>query len=546
MRQLAIALGLFCASFGAVHSQVPDPNDCTVAGYISRFDDARAPRVFSCRIVHRASHELGGPGRYVRVIDNSNAERPTNSTVIIGVQNGVNAALAMLGRLENVRLPNVTILAHDGEATGIPSGREVLARTLGSFGRPECNITFYNLASNRGQGDVAATTAHEIFHCMQYETLSAAQMNTYSSGGTWWVEGVAEALTDFALPLVGGSLDRSDDFEQALRMSKALNEMEHEATPFFQWLIGGRGAQAAITFQSRMAGRSAPAAQHAAMRAAMSDADWATFAKDYADNRIAMASGAPMDTPAPDDLQFNFSETNSWPLTSAPFVLNLGRAGYECGQWSNDAGSVGFAAVKRDEVWQNWPRQVDGSVGSEASLQFVALNTGSAGDTHRLTVTLETPCGACGETEAIDACLVGNWVMTDGGPIEWMRANGMPATVQVEASQMAVQMRRNGGYTTAPMSATVTAENDGVSIEGLGDALPNLGKWSAEAGVLSICPNPGGGVDARVSIDGAPAMNFFNPPSDIQMDYTCEGATMVTRMHVAPSLPPIESIFTRQ
>ncbi len=535
------------ASVTAAFAVDATPPECLSEGYGDTFLEAPRGAPFECHTLYRLPFSSGGAPRMARIIEDVHAETRVPPATLAALERGVDAAIMTFSSLRSVSLQHVSILAYDGVSPRRDPRGEIQAVTNGSAGAEECTITYYLRADMLGATEVAIAIAHEIFHCMQYATLSAAQMNTYGAGGDWWVEGVAEALADLALPGSGEITDRSDAFADAVRAQTPLNAMTHQSTPFFQWLIATKGVQGMLAFQANMAGAGSVAAQHGAMRAAMPErADWQGFVQAYSDNALTGADGARLADPAPDLPPLDFTETREVALTRAPFVLNYGPVRYNCGEWANTFAPTGLAALKVGEVWADWPASIEGFAEDAAPMKFAALNTGETSAEHTLTATLETPCGACGETEAIDACLVGNWVMTGGGPIEWMRANGMPATVQVEASQMAVQMRRNGGYTTAPMTASVIAENDGVVIEGVGEGLPGLGKWSAEAGILSICPNPGGGVNATATVDGRQYMNFFTPPGDIQMDYTCEGATMVTRMQVAPGLPPIESIFTRQ
>jgi hypothetical protein len=94
---------------------------------------------------------------------------------------------------------DVTLLILDDRFEwGAPEeGGEVLAtadgRRDGAEARAgECLVTLYGLASGATPEEIAVTTAHEYFHCVQYASLSAAQMSTYGVGGDWWVEGAAE------------------------------------------------------------------------------------------------------------------------------------------------------------------------------------------------------------------------------------------------------------------------------------------------------------------------------------------------------------------
>ena len=49
-------------------------------------------------------------------------------------------------------------------------------------------------------GDIPTSIAHEMFHCVQYASLSPEQMATYGAGGDWWIEGSAEYFANLTLP----------------------------------------------------------------------------------------------------------------------------------------------------------------------------------------------------------------------------------------------------------------------------------------------------------------------------------------------------------
>ncbi len=538
-----ILLAAFLATSSPALAQDGSAHDCRVDGYLNQFEDAPTPLELACHVEFSVPVTIGGATRNIRVISDDNAASPPNAAMISALRRGVDGAARVLGALTNSDIQDVTILLYDGLGQPDIHGNPVQARTLDSATRPECNITFYGGYDFESTSEVAVTAAHEIFHCMQYATLTAAQMNTYGGGGTWWIEGAAEALADRAVPDAGGVTDRSDDFAAAVQREVAVNHMEHESVPFFQWLIGANGLQSAVDFQHAMAGGNAASAQHAAMRG--SGVDWTAFAKAYADNQITTANGAGLNTPAPDVSLMDFSETQDWTVTRAPFVLNVGRVNYHCGQWQNALTPAGFAALKIGGAWADWPEQFENFDETLTPMAFVALNTGGVAGPHRLTATLETPCGACGETTALDSCLVGRWVLTAGGPAEWIRANGMGGHAQLDVSEMSMQMLRNGRFVTGGIDVAIESNNDGMVITGDGVGTGAGGKWSAAEGVLNICPQTGE-VTATVRAEASSQTMMFGPGGDMQMSYTCAGGTLNTVLEIGHGIPPMPSEYTRQ
>lgn len=476
----------------------------------------------------------------------ANAKDPIPVESFAAVQKGIDAAIDLFSTLPNVKLQHVSVFAYNGgSSTVLPDGKPH-AFTNGKGGADECYITAFAEPGMGGDLDTSVAIAREIFHCMQYSTLSEAQMNTQGAGGDWWVEGVAEALADLALPGSGATVDRSAEFASAVASHAALNAMDFGATPLFQWIIAKKGVDSLIAFQAAMAGSGGDDAQHAAMRAAMPSAgDWLDFAKAYVDKEITAAGGAGLATFAPEITRYKFSETTEEELTRGPFVLNYGPVEYLCGVWANTIEPEGHAAMKIDMVWQDWPKNVENSADEGKLWTFAALNTGEISPKHDLTATLETPCGDCQGLEKLDKCVVGNWVMTGGGPEEWLQQNGMGDFAEIQASEMAMQMTASGSFATIPVDVRVQATNDDVTVTGVGNGTGSMGKWSADSGVLNICPSAGG-VQAQASVDGRTYTNSFVTSKDMSLSYTCDEETLTTTIEIGGGLPPMTSIFSRQ
>lgn len=156
----------------------------------------------------------------------------------------------------------------------------------------------------------------------------------------------------------------------------------------------------------------------------------------------------------------------------------------------------------------------------------------------------------CAGASAIDACLVGAWKQTGGGPVEWMKRN-MPPGMTIPAADQSGRvfvLDRDGGFRTAPMSSDITFRMEGrgsVRIEG--GEVQASGRWAAADGVLHLCPDDqkfeG---QARVTVPGAGQQTMpLGQPSatgPMTLDYACSGDTLETSQPV----PGMDDSITTQ
>lgn len=147
----------------------------------------------------------------------------------------------------------------------------------------DCALMLYDSATG-GDGALARTIAHELFHCVQYRTWP---LQMAASGSRWWSEGSAEWFEDLALP--ARVLD--SDLIEALRAFRArsgafsLIDNLYGNAVFFAWLgperVAGYVGQLATGAESQLDGA----------RRAMDEGAYTRFAQAYVDETIRMPSG---------------------------------------------------------------------------------------------------------------------------------------------------------------------------------------------------------------------------------------------------------------
>jgi hypothetical protein len=166
------------------------------------------------------------------------------------------------------------------------------------------------------------------------------------------------------------------------------------------------------------------------------------------------------------------------------------------------------------------------------------MHTGD--DTLRLVLAVERrrACQPCGASDAVDACLAGTWQMTGGGPVEWMRSQGMPITNIVEGPRI-VTFRSGGAYATEPLDISLEFREEDILAQGDGYLTVAFGRWSASEGVLNICQDAGGltGSVTTTSQGGSYTTPVAVPgEGEITMRYSCAGGALTTSM-AFPGLP---------
>ena len=276
--RVAIALVALIAALPAR----AQPVDCMTAGYLASFEVAGVTDL-TCAEVFRFSVATPGGERIIRGIADLNADWAFRPGAADAVEQGAHLAAEALPSLVDYRIGDVTILllgdrfTPESEAT---PGPQVLAQAWDPdapvTGRGDCRLTAFLWGPGGITGDIPTSIAHEMFHCLQFATLSPDQMAGVGAGADWWIEGSAEYFAAFAVPDAAGT-DRVGEFADNTAAGVALSAMAYEASTFFYWLHQTRGIAALMPFLSGMAGAGD---QHGAMRAALSDAEWLQFARE--------------------------------------------------------------------------------------------------------------------------------------------------------------------------------------------------------------------------------------------------------------------------
>lgn len=530
-------------------------------GYLSGFPDAPSASDLTCIELFRLDISTPGGPRIIRGIADAGAGWAAPPALIAEIERGARLAGAAFEGLGRYAVDHVTLLVLDDvhsseELTNHGTGSEVLGVALSAdTSTPglerECLITIYALAAGATDGSMATTVAHEIFHCVQGASYAGARYQTYGAGGAWWIEGTAEAFAAAAVPDSTAFTDRSGDFDAAVEGRVALNDMTHEAAHFFYWLMQTRGGLAALMpFQDAMADTGGAEAQQAAMRAALPAEAWQAFAEAYADGGIFHPQGGQLGSVAPEGTVITVEESGRHALPLASFTLTLGRAEFACGVWGTTprppAPHMTWSAIASGD-WVALPDEIDTRDGADAAWRLVSLPTDDSLAEGELRVERRHSCTPCLGSDRIDACLVGAWAMSGGGPAEWMRAQGITATFNDQGDRQ-IRLRADGVFATGSFGVTASDGNGDVLIEGEGTVAAAAGAWSAEDGRLNICTEAGGGMNGEVTVTTPETSGSFATGApgggSMAMAYSCAGATLTTTLPMR-GLPDMVTTYSR-
>jgi hypothetical protein len=544
MIRLALAFLLACAS-----PAFAEFGDCDDPGYLTGFADAPTADDLTCIVLFDYAHAAPGGERRVRAITDAAGGWAVPADVESEVRRGAEAATALLATLGEYRIDDVTLLLLD-DVHDLGDGPEIEGVTLaGPDGRTgECLITLYGLSSGATRGTMAVLVAHEMFHCVQAASWPAAYQ-TYNDGGAWWIEGSAEAFAGMAVPGSAAETARAIEFDASVAEGRALNEMAHEAAVFFYWLVGpGGGPSAFLPFLGQMAESAGEAAQHAAMRAALSAAGWRDFATAYADAQIPHPQGGNLGVVPPDRIRLSITETSSHDLRLSAFVLQPGLVHYDCGVFGNIAPGADANLSFRPDTggdWLDWPSETDTRDGRPSDFQIIALPVGDPGPA-RLEVERRAGCRPCAGVSTLDRCLIGTWEMTSGGPEDWLRAQGLPVRTEMLGPRL-MTLRDDGLYGTEPFGITAEYRDEDVVFSADGRVTVAFGSWSATDGQVNFCQETGG-LSGEMTVTTSESSSTTpvaqRGSGTISMTYACSPEGLSTTLAM-PGLPDMVSGFSR-
>lgn len=465
--------------------------DCNSSVYLALFDTRfESEPGFLCVESERVAVVSDAGTTHIRIVQHLLSDWATRPGAVRAIKDGVDGAVRAMTRLGHFRIPDVTILLVDGFTPGVGKERFGDARfgEVAAWARSsgdECRITIFLLGAGATATNGASAVAHELFHCIEYASLSHEQM--LADGGDWWVEGSADWFATAAVPASPFLADRVASFDER-SPTTSLTSMSYDGYVFFAWLGGARGHDGVMPFLHRMASTHGAAAQHAAMARALPAADWLRFAEAYLDRDIRDGQGASINSTPVDGESLEWSDTQTRRVDLAPFTLVRRSLAFRCGRWTVAPRPARFHAAKPgDGDWADLPGDLNNLGNDRGEFRFVGFNASTDAVPLQLAGTLAARCEVCAGVREVDACMIGTWRMTADGAEQWAREN-LPNYRSTGISQVGntLTLNADGTFTTGASSVTARGELGESRATGRMSGQAS-GRWSTSGGQLHQC-----------------------------------------------------------
>jgi hypothetical protein len=368
--------------------------NCLDAGYLDHFVAGLPPQ--PCDDEYYTTITAATGTATLRVIQLSAQGRDPLDPWIPLVRDMAAAVGQATDQIGTGRLPReITILLTPGsEATPSRITHADTTRIPGG----ECRIVFYKLPEGAAPEEFTFTLAHEIFHCIQYETwLSAARV----AEAGWWVEGSAEYFAHLAAPGTGLGQDFVQGFDSA-SLTRSLTELEYETVVFFAWL-GNADPGNVGNFLTRMA----PGDQISILQGLIGESDWASFVEAWLDGRLSLPGGTQI-LPAPyASGSTRFTRSGEITLSVKPYAINRWGAQFAedmLFDLTHDAatGRLKMKDLIGGEAWTDPPETINTCEGERRTLIYLT----TTGSETEATITVDTNEEDRGGT----CCLTGKWL----------------------------------------------------------------------------------------------------------------------------------------
>jgi hypothetical protein len=526
--------------------------DCNDPHYLGLFDPRLASATgFLCTEGDPTPVTSDAGVTHIRIIQHLLADWATAPGATRAIKDGIVAAAAAMPRLGHFRIHDVTILLVDGlNPRADAEGHGQIAAWTNNTG-DECLITVWLLGPGATEQFAGSVISHELFHCVEFGSLTTAQMTTGNlgrpGGGTWWLEGAADWFATLALPAPDYMPDRINGFDHEAPTT-AINDMAYEAVVFFDWLGGAHGPNSVLPFLQQMANSTGEGAQRAAMLAALPADEWLHFAEDYSDQHIRDGQGASINSTPADGPAYEWDDTRTQRVDLAPFTIRRAKLSVHCGRWRFAPAPARYNAGKPEGgAWGDLPSDLDNLANDRGDFDFVGFNASAEAAPLQLAVTRTARCEECGGVHQVDQCLIGTWELTVDGAAEFAREHFSRGNVSITSHVgNTITLRSDGTFVTGASHV----EAEGSTPEMHGQSYLNgqaAGRWSAAGGTVNYCADSASlagqlTITSRLGTTTAPLTPTV--PSAASHSYTCNGDTYVQTTQVG-TVGTVRSTYRR-
>lgn len=490
--------------------------------------------------------------RHIRGIGDINVAALMPAGGVAAIESGARASAARFADLGDYKISDIIILITGVDAepdTLVNPERDVwkhasaLADAIGRRTSTEgvCPVRLFTI-NDTTSAEMEQIVAHELFHCVQFGSLSAAQNR---GGASWWVEGSAMLFANHVFPDLAPVLRRERKFRNSIETQTPIHRMAYEALYPFLFYNEQAGIGGLLPLLRSMPTSAGDSHQIRALNAMMAPEQWLQFARDVDDGKIRYINGEQADFgDRVSGETWTIDRSKTVRRTLKPFVLSYGWTDYQCGLWGNSlqpAASNLSVRKHDDDRWLPWPAETDCREKGSERYRVAAIQTESANVGLALQADRRIACESClGEESVIDMCLVGSWEQTGGGPWEWLKNTVRMPITRDNVGMVRVTMNDDGTMMTAPVNVDVqfTERDDGHISQGTysGTIAPSAGRWSASGGRINACFDGGGQMQGTLIARGDDVVKSgpFSVPGyageEGSASYSCTDTTLRTEI----------------
>lgn len=540
--------------------------------------DGRYAGVSDCTEVETFTIDTPGGSRQVRIIRDPDMPDFWTEPLAL-VKRGILGSASALSDVSGAQVGNLTVIVSGLLPDPDDSGRQWLdGIATAPLADGECAMIVY--PANTGSRAVEFTTAHEFFHCVQYQT-AWGQMRAFRAGqpGSWWVEGTAEWFANLAFPGTGNSDRFIADFDES-SPAVPLTGMTYGNVIFFAWYADSHGGGAIARLMRDMPVSGGMPAEKAALARVLPADAMLTFVQSYLDSEIRQPGGQSFPSSPEKGRSYLWLEDKRYELEAARLVLHRATLVFTCGTWTIGlSGEQGRWAVSEESgSWMRLPATFEVEPDKEKRFLFGGMGGGEEGQTLTINGVQSDDEGKCNcklkppEDVSLDNCVVGVWDLESGGGMEWLdkminremqKASGPYDSYgsNLTSTGRRIKFTERGiylygmGVQNEPLRTEVAKKKYVTITSRWEGGNSSIGTWSAEEGTLSACTISYVS-DGRYVIEdstGASKMFSGNYPSDHIHSggyaYTCSESTLNLRFllsgGMAAALPPIEWVYRR-
>jgi hypothetical protein len=539
--------------------------------------DGRYAGVSDCTEVETFSIDTPGGSRQVRIIRDPDMPDFWTEPLAL-VKRGILGSASALSDVSGAQVGNLTVIVSGLLPDPDDSGRQWLDGIANApLADGECAMIVY--PANTGPRAVEFTTAHEFFHCVQYQT-AWDQMRAFRAGqpGSWWVEGMAEWFANLAFPGTGNSDSFIADFDES-SPAVPLTGMTYGNAIFFSWYTGDHGGD--ITgFMRAMPVSGGMAAEKAALANAVPADVLLTFVERYLDRDISQPGGRPIPSSPKEGPSYLWLEDERYELEADRLVVHRASLVFTCGTWTIGlSGEKGRWSVKEEGgSWEDLPATFEVESDQEKRYLFGGIGGGAEGLTLTINGVQSDDEGKCNckpkspEDVSLDSCVVGVWELESGGGMEWLdklmkreirKASGPYDSYDsnLTSTGRRIKFTDRGlylfgmGMRNAPLRTAVAKKKYTTVTTRWEGGSSSIGTWSAEEGTLSACAITYISDGSYLIQDNTGASKMFNgnfPSDHIHTGgyaYNCSETTLNLRFlgfrGMGAALPPLEWVYRR-